>query len=68
MSVTLRLEDEVDVSRGDMLVHPDNRPRVARTLRRARWCGCTRRPLDPRKSYLLKHTTRMVRMQVDAVR
>ena len=35
-SVTLRLEDEIDCSRGDMIVHPTIGPRVARTLRRAR--------------------------------
>ncbi|MEI9952813.1 MAG: hypothetical protein WDO74_28520 [Pseudomonadota bacterium] len=29
MSVTLRLADEIDISRGDMLVHPDNLPHVA---------------------------------------
>ena len=31
-SVTLRLEDEIDVSRGDMLVHPEDVPRVTRTF------------------------------------
>jgi bifunctional enzyme CysN/CysC len=66
-SVTLRLEDEIDCSRGDMLVHPDNRPRVARSFD-AHVVWLHERALDPHKSYWLKHTTRMVRMQVDAVR
>ncbi|MCA1664463.1 MAG: sulfate adenylyltransferase subunit CysN [Myxococcales bacterium] len=66
-SVTLRLEDEVDCSRGDMLVHPHNRPRVARSFE-AHVVWMHERALDPQKSYWLKHTTRMVRMQVDAVR
>jgi len=65
-SVTLRLADEVDCSRGDLLVHPRNRPRVARTVR-ADVVWLHERPLDPHKSYLLKHTTRMVRMQIDEV-
>jgi len=66
-SVTLRLDDEVDCSRGDMIVHPDSRPRVARSFD-AHVVWLHEQPLDPHKSYWLKHTTRMVRMQVDAVR
>jgi len=66
-SVTLRLEDEIDCSRGDMIVHPHNRPRVARSFE-AHLVWLHERALDPHKTYWLKHTTRMVRMQVDAVR
>jgi bifunctional enzyme CysN/CysC len=66
-SVTLRLEDEIDCSRGDMIVHPHNRPRVGRSFE-AHVVWLHERALDPHKSYWLKHTTRMVRMQVDAVR
>jgi sulfate adenylyltransferase large subunit len=66
-SVTLRLDDEVDCSRGDMIVHPDNRPKLARSFA-AHLVWLHERPLDPHKSYWLKHTTRMVRMNVDAVR
>jgi bifunctional enzyme CysN/CysC len=66
-SVTLRLEDEIDCSRGDMIVHPHNRPRVARDLE-AHLVWLHERALDPKKTYWLKHTTRTVRMQVTAVR
>jgi bifunctional enzyme CysN/CysC len=66
-SVTLRLEDELDCSRGDMIVHPHNRPRVARSFD-AHLVWLHERALDPDKSYWLKHTTRTVRMQVDQVR
>ncbi|MDB4968107.1 MAG: Sulfate adenylyltransferase subunit 1, partial [Myxococcales bacterium] len=66
-SVTLRLEDEIDCSRGDMIVHPHNRPRVARSFE-AHVVWLHERALDPHKTYWIKHTTRMVRMQVDAVR
>jgi bifunctional enzyme CysN/CysC len=66
-SVTLRLDDEVDCSRGDMIVHPDNRPKLARSFS-AHLVWLHEHPLDPHKSYWLKHTTRMVRMNVDAVR
>ena len=63
-SVTLRLEDEIDISRGDMIVHPHNRPRVARSFE-AHVVWMHEQPLDARRSYWLKHTSRMVRMQVD---
>ena len=65
-SVTLRLEDEIDCSRGDMIVHPHNRPRVARSFD-AHVVWLHERALDPNKSYFLKHTSRMIRMQVDRV-
>jgi len=66
MSVAIRLEHEVDVSRGDMLVLPTNRPQVGRSSRPT-WCGCTSGPIDTQKTYILKHTTQMVRVQVDAI-
>ena len=66
MSVTLRLSDEIDVSRGDMLVRPDNRPRVSRYFE-ADLVWLHERPLDTQKTYIIKHTTQMVRVQVDRI-
>jgi bifunctional enzyme CysN/CysC len=66
MSVTLRLEDEVDVSRGDMLVHPDNQPEVAQGFE-AMLVWMSEKPLDLEKSYFLKHTTQFVRADVEQV-
>jgi bifunctional enzyme CysN/CysC/sulfate adenylyltransferase subunit 1 len=66
LSVTLRLEDEVDISRGDMLAHPESLPRVARTFD-AHMVWLHEAPLDPTKSYLLKHTTQTVRADVERV-
>jgi sulfate adenylyltransferase large subunit len=66
MSVTLRLEDEVDVSRGDMLVHPDNQPEVAQGFE-AMLVWMSEKPLDLEKSYFLKHTTQLVRADVEQV-
>jgi bifunctional enzyme CysN/CysC len=66
MSVTVRLNDEVDCSRGDMLVHEGNRPRVARHFE-ADLVWMHERGLDTQKSYILKHTTQMVRAQVDRI-
>ncbi|MET0385390.1 MAG: sulfate adenylyltransferase subunit CysN [Polyangiales bacterium] len=65
-SVTLRLQDEIDISRGDMLVKPDNVPRVARSVE-AHLVWLHERPLDTQKSYLLKHTTQQVRAQVGTI-
>jgi sulfate adenylyltransferase large subunit len=65
-SVTLRLEDEIDVSRGDMVVHPGDVPRVTREFD-ARLVWMSDAPLDPRKTYLLKHTTQIVRVDVDRI-
>jgi bifunctional enzyme CysN/CysC len=66
MSVTLRLTDEVDVSRGDMIVHPDALPRTSRRFD-AMLVWMNERPLDRHKSYLLKHTTQIVRAEVDHI-
>ncbi len=65
-SVTLRLEDEIDISRGDMLVHAGNRPRVTRSFE-ADLVWMHERPLDTQKTYLIKHTTQVVRAQVDTI-
>jgi adenylylsulfate kinase-like enzyme len=65
-SVTLRLEDEIDISRGDMIVFPNNRPRVTRSFD-ADLVWMHERPLDTQKTYLIKHTTQVVRGAVDAI-
>jgi bifunctional enzyme CysN/CysC len=66
MSVALRLADEIDVSRGDMLVHPGQAPR-AEVRFDAMLVWMHERPLDRAKSYLLKHTTQTVRAEIDKV-
>ncbi len=66
MSVTLRLADELDVSRGDMIVHPHATPRVEHRFD-AMIVWLQEKPLDRAKSYFLKHTTRTVRANVEAV-
>jgi sulfate adenylyltransferase large subunit len=65
-SVVIRLEDEVDVSRGDMLVHPGFAPRATRTFD-AHLVWMHEVPLDALKTYLLKHTTQVVRAEIDRV-
>lgn len=65
-AVTIRLEDEIDVSRGDMLVPPDNAPVSSRRLS-ADVVWLSEKDLDCNKSYLLKCTTQMVRASVESV-
>jgi sulfate adenylyltransferase large subunit len=67
MSVALRLADEIDISRGDMIVHPTAVPRVEQRFD-AMVVWMQERPLDRARSYFLKHTTRTVRASLDAIR
>ena len=66
MSVTITLEHDLDISRGDMLVGPDDPP-VATQAFEATVCWMTDRPLTAGRRYNLKHTTRTVRALVDEV-
>ncbi|WP_253875302.1 sulfate adenylyltransferase subunit 1 [Actinomadura rupiterrae] len=64
MSVTLRLADDIDISRGDMIARPNNRPEVAQDID-AMVCWMTPdRQLTPRSKLTLKHTTRTARAMV----
>jgi sulfate adenylyltransferase large subunit len=63
-SVTIRLADDVDVSRGNMLADPEHPPVAAREVE-ARVCWMSDRPLEPRAKLAIKHTTRSVRAVVD---
>jgi bifunctional enzyme CysN/CysC len=65
-SVTIRLEDEIDISRGDMIVKPDNLPRVTRRFD-AHMVWMHEKPLDTEKAYLVKHTTQTVRARIDKI-
>ena len=60
MSVTVRLEDDVDVSRGDMICRPQNAPKPSQDID-AMICWMTNEPLRPRQKLAIKHTTRMGR-------
>jgi sulfate adenylyltransferase large subunit len=59
MSVTIALDDEIDISRGDTLAHADTAPHVGQRFD-AEVVWMDERPLDPARVYLLKHTTRTV--------
>jgi bifunctional enzyme CysN/CysC len=67
MAVTLTLEDEIDVSRGDMIVHVHNLPRVERNLEAmVVWMG--EEPLVPGRPYWIKQATSLVGGTVSALR
>ena len=59
-SVILTLTDEVDVSRGDMIVRKNNLPHVGSQLE-CILCWMNEEPLNPQGSYILQHTSRRVR-------
>ncbi|MET8306423.1 MULTISPECIES: GTP-binding protein [unclassified Micromonospora] len=61
MSVTVRLADEIDISRGDMICRPNNAPAVAQDIEAmVCWMDETR-PLRVGGRYAIKHTTRSAR-------
>jgi len=62
-SVTLLLEDEVDVSRGDLIVEAGEAPSVTRSVN-AVVCWLSERPLSTARRYLVRHTTREAKAQV----
>ncbi|MDX6648107.1 MAG: bifunctional enzyme CysN/CysC [Solirubrobacteraceae bacterium] len=66
MSVTLRLEDDVDVGRGDVLCRPDDAPAPARELV-ADVCWMSDAPLAEGGRYAIKHTTTTARAVVDKI-
>jgi bifunctional enzyme CysN/CysC len=63
MSVTVRLEDNLDISRGDMICRPHNQPKSSQDVE-AMVCWLTDEPLRVRGMYGIKHTTRSARAQV----
>ena len=67
LSVTLCLEDELDISRGDMLADADAPPAASNRLE-ATVVWMNQKPLQPDRPYLVKHTTQQVRGSVRAIR
>jgi sulfate adenylyltransferase subunit 1 len=57
MSVVMTLEDEIDISRGDMLVRPNNQPNMEQNID-VMVCWMNKKPLSGRTKLLIKHTTK----------
>ncbi|MGW4639175.1 sulfate adenylyltransferase subunit CysN [Sphaerisporangium sp. NPDC004334] len=64
MSVTLRLEDDIDISRGDMICRPHNQPQVAQDIDAMVCWMSDGLKLGPRSKLVIKHTTRTARALV----
>lgn len=67
MSVTFTLEDDIDISRGDMIVRENNSPEVSQDLE-IMVCWMHEKPLDPGGKYALKHTSKDARCMIKEVR
>ncbi len=65
--VTITLDDEIDVSRGEMLVHPDNTPCVGRCFE-AMLVWMDETPMDAATQFYLKQTTNTTRARIDSIR
>ncbi|WP_309106921.1 GTP-binding protein [Arthrobacter sp.] len=66
MSVVVRLEDDIDISRGDMICRPHNQPKVSQDID-AMICWMSEEPLRPGQKLVVKHTTRRARALVKDV-
>ncbi|SFL64725.1 sulfate adenylyltransferase subunit CysN [Nitrosomonas communis] len=65
-SVTLTIEDHLDISRGDMLVKAGEQPQIKKEFA-AMLCWLSEQPLDSRRKYIVKHTTRMIKGMVNQI-
>ncbi len=67
LSVSLLLEDEIDISRGDTIVKTNNQPEIGQDIE-AMICWFSERPLHTRGKYLIRHTTREAKALIREVR
>jgi sulfate adenylyltransferase subunit 1 len=67
MSVTIRLNDELDISRGDMIVRMNNTPETGQDID-LMICWLNEKPLNPNGKYIVRHTTKEVRCIIKDVR
>jgi sulfate adenylyltransferase subunit 1 len=66
MSVTMTLEDEIDISRGDMIVRPNNQPDSTQDLE-VMVCWMNQKPLQNRTKIIIKHTTKECQAMVKEI-
>ena len=65
-SVTLTIEDHLDISRGDMLVKTSQLPQITKEFD-AMLCWLSEQNLDSRRKYLIKHSTRLVKAVISCI-
>lgn len=68
LSVAITLEDEIDISRGDMIVKPNNQPNVSQDIEAMVCWFSDRQKLSGQGKYILRHTTKEVKAIVRDVR
>jgi sulfate adenylyltransferase subunit 1 len=66
-SVVLHLEDDIDISRGDVIVHSNNLPKLEREFE-ALVCWMDSKPLQTGSKYLLQHNSRVVKAVVKEIK
>ncbi|HEY9114171.1 MAG TPA: sulfate adenylyltransferase subunit CysN [Bacteroidales bacterium] len=66
-AVTITLEHEIDISRGDMIVHKDNIPKIDRHIE-AMLVWMDETPMDPNTRFFIKHTTHTTKAHVDTIK
>ena len=67
LCVTITLEDEIDISRGEMIVHPDNLPIEDRNFE-AMLVWMDEEPMDRDKQFYIKQTTNTTRARIDSIK
>ena len=67
MSVAIRLEDEIDISRGDMIVKPNNQPKVSQDIDAMICWFSSDHTLQPRGKYIIRHTTKTAKAMVKGI-
>jgi sulfate adenylyltransferase subunit 1 len=65
-SVTITLEDDIDISRGDMIVAEDNKPEISQDITMM-FCWLNEKPLIPGGKYIIRHTTNEARCIIKSV-
>jgi bifunctional enzyme CysN/CysC len=65
-SITLTLEDEIDISRGEMIVHPNNRPSISRRFE-AYIVWMDEKNMKPETQYFIKHNTNTSKARIDKI-
>ena len=65
-SVTVTLEDEIDISRGDMIVYPDNLPRIERHFE-SMLVWMDEKPMDPNTHFFIKHANNNTKARIDKI-
>ena len=66
MSVVMTLEDEIDISRGDMIVRPNNQPEMGQDLE-LMVCWMNQKPMTAKTKYIIRHTTKEAQAMVKEI-